>query len=109
MFFYGLKNIWFLVFLSQQIGDKTWIWPDPTTHLIFEAGRLTTPLVIGKRLTQSGAKRCRVALDMGHLAQTLMDRELCTGKSVANGKCTEMSIKKTAMDKDHIDVGHFGY
>ena len=57
--------------------------------------RLTTRLVIGKRLTQSGAKRCRVALDMGHLAQTLMDREL--------------SIKKTAMDKDHIDVGHFGY
>ena len=46
---------------------------------------------------------------MGQLAQTLMDRELCTGKSVPNGKYTEMSIKKTAMDKDHIDVGHFGY
>ena len=106
IFFRAEKILWFLVFLSQQIGDKT----GQILRLIWFLKVVDSPRVWWSANDfQSGAKWCRVALDMGQLAQTLMDRELCTGKSVPNGKYTEMSINKTAMDKDHIDVGHFGY
>ena len=67
IFFRAEKILWFLVFLSQQIGDKT----GQILRLIWFLKVVDSPRVWWSANDfQSGAKWCRVALDMGQLAQT---------------------------------------